>query len=52
MIFTECPIHRGLATLGHAEKGVKNEFRNGTFWRGIYRALSTRTLLASPSTFA
>jgi len=30
MIFTECPIHRGLATLGHAEKGVKNEFRNGT----------------------
>ena len=30
MIFTECPIHRGSATLGHAEKGVKNEFRNGT----------------------
>ena len=25
MIFTECPIHRGLATLGHAEKGFLSE---------------------------
>jgi hypothetical protein len=26
MIFTECPIHRGSATLGHAEKGPKMNF--------------------------
>ena len=40
MIFTECPIHRGLATLGHAEKGSKMNFAMEPFPAGRERCFA------------